>query len=172
MNLVKQGLFCLMYAVQACSGYESGQAGESYGANENVYTVLGAVPAGARLVEFYVDVGADSAVLGFAVENDAGEKRYFPMYGSTYRGMPAVTLDVYVSDAQEEMWVHSSWPGYEVLAYHRLGSDRSMTRYGEIQSLGKPTPERLSGGTGSFPAMDRAKVSKAATLQVELKSPR
>jgi hypothetical protein len=47
-----------------------------------------------------------------------------------------------------------------------------MTRYGEIHSFGKPTPERLSGGTGSFPAMDRAKVSKTATLQVELNSPR
>jgi hypothetical protein len=122
-------------------------------------------------VQFYIHFGVDSAVLGFSVENDSGQQRYFPMFGSTYRDIPPVTLNIFVSDSQNEMWVFSSWSGYETLAYHRMGTDRSMTQYGEIGSFAKPTPEMLGGtGTKLFPKMDIEKLSKIATLKYGAKS--
>lgn len=148
-------LLCSMLTVQA-SGTPA--------ADEQPDVVLESVQIGARSVQFYVDFGSDSAVLGFSVENDSGQKRYFPMYGSTYRGLPSVTLDVFVSDSQEEMWVHSSWQGYEILAYHRVGTDLCTTRYGEITSFDRPTPESLGGVAGPFPEMDFERVSRVATL--------
>ncbi len=140
------------------------QASGAPAANEKPDIVLESVRIGARSVQFYVDFGSDSAVLGFSVENDSRQQRYFPMYGSTYRGLPSVTLDVFVSDSQEEMWVHSSWFGYEILAYHRMGTDLCTTRYGEITSFDRPTPESLGGGARNFPEMDIEKVSRVATL--------
>ena len=128
------------------------------------YEVLESVQVGASTVEFYVDYGSDSAVLGFAVHDDAGHGRYFPMYGSTYRGLPPVTLDVYATDSGEEMWVRTTWTGYEVLAYHRMGSDRSITRYGEMTSSETPTPTRLSGVTREIPEMDEERASRVASI--------
>ena len=137
----------------------------SSAANDEPDVVLETLQIGAHCVRVYVDFGTDSAVLGFSVEDDPGHQRYFPMYGSTYRGLPSVTLDVFVADSKGEIWVHSNWPGYENLAYHRLGSDLCMTQYGEITSSDKPTPEIIGGGTSRFPAMDTEKVSKIATLE-------
>ena len=132
--------------------------------------LLQSVQINSRLVRFYIDFGPDSAVLGFSVENSSGQQRYFPMYGSTYRGLPAVTIDVFVADSLEEMWVHSSWSGYETLAYHRMGTDRCITRYGEIASFDKPTPESLGGEAKRFPEMDTEKVSKVVALKYDKKS--
>lgn len=123
-------------------GFNVGSGGAT-AANEKPAVVLQSVQIGTRSVRFYVDFGTDSAVLGFSVENDSGQQRYFLMYGSTYRGLPPVVLDVFVSHCQEEMWVRSSWSGYEVLAYHRMGTNRCITRYGEITSFDKPTPASL-----------------------------
>jgi hypothetical protein len=141
------------------------RSGGASAANDKPDVVLETLQIGAHRVRVYVDFGADSAVLGFSVEDDPGRQRYFPMYGSTYRGLPSVTLDVFVSDGQEEMWVHSDWFGYEILAYHRLGTDLCMTQYGEITSSDKPTPEIIGGGTKRFPPMDTEKLSKIATLK-------
>lgn len=170
MNMMKNTLLCLILAGQAGCGSGSGQVGGAPAAKEKPDVLLESVQIGTRSAQFYVDFDADSAVLGFSVENDSGQQRYFPMYGSTYRGLPSVTLDVFVSDSQEEMWVHSSWSGYKILAYHRMGTDRCMTRYGEITSFDKPTPESLGGGTRRFPEMDIEKVSKVATLTYDRKS--
>lgn len=169
---VKRVLLFLILAVLACCGSESGQSSQVTVKNEKPSIVLESVRVGNRSIQFYINFGVDSAVLGFSVENDAGQQRYFPMFGSTYRGIPSVTLDVFVSNSQDEMWVLSSWPGYEILAYHRMGTDRCMTRYGEISSFDKPTPEILGGGTGikSFPAMDMNKLSKVGTLTYDGKS--
>lgn len=127
--------------------------------------MLGTVEIDGRSVQFYVDFGADTAVLGFAVEDAEGRWRYFPMYGSTYRGLPAVTLEVLASEDDGELWVRSSWPGYEFLAYHHLGTDQAMTRYGAVSSLSTPSPEQLGGGAGDFPAMESSKAAKVATFE-------
>lgn len=136
-------------------------------ANKKPDVVLDSIEIGLRSVQFYIDFGTDSAVLGFSIEGSSGQQLYFPVYGSTYRGLPAVTLDVFVSDSQEEMWIHSSWPGYEILAYHPIGTDRCITPYGEIHSFDEPTPESLSGGVRRFPEMDIKKVTKVATLKYD-----
>ncbi len=148
-----------------------GQDDRAPAANEKPDVVLGAARVGTRSVQFYVDFGSDSAILGFAVQGDSRGRRYFPMYGSTYRGLPPVTLEVFVSDTQEEMWVRSSWPGYGILAWHRMGTDRCMTRYGEIASSDRPAPESLRGGTAHFPEMDMGRVTRAATLLYDSTSP-
>jgi hypothetical protein len=135
--------------------------------NKKPDIVLEILNISSRSVQFYIDFGTDSAVLGFSVESSSGQQRYFPMYGSTYRGLPAVTLDVFVSDSQEEMWVYSSWPGYEILAYHLMGTDRCVTPYGEIHSYDIPTPDSLSGGARQFPEMDIKKVARVATLRYD-----
>jgi hypothetical protein len=127
--------------------------------------VLESIRIGSRSVQFYIDFGTDSAVLGFSVGSSSGQPCYFPMYGSTYRGIPAVTLDVFVSDSQEEMWVHSSWLGYETLAYYFVGTDRCVTPYGEMHSSSRPAPEILRGGAGRFPEMDIKKVANVATFK-------
>lgn len=122
-------------------------------------------------MQFYVDFGRDSAVLGFSTKNAEGQQRFFPIYGSTYRGLPAVTLSIFASVSNEEMWVCSSWPGYKVLAYHRINTDRCMTKYGEIASFDKSTPDRLGGGTSHLPEMDVEKVIKIATFTYDKKRP-
>jgi hypothetical protein len=142
-------------------------SGGASAANDKPDVVLETLQVGAHCVRFYVDFGADSAVLGFSVEGDSGHQRYFPMYGSTYRGLPSVTLEVLVSDTQEVMWVQSDWFGYEILAYHRLATDLCMTQYGEITSSDKPTPDIIVGGTIRFPTMDTEKLSKTLTLKYD-----
>jgi hypothetical protein len=137
----------------------------------NEYTVLETVKVDATEVEFYIDLGTDSAILGFMVEDDSGKPRYFPMYASTYRGLPSVTLDVFVSNEKDAMWVRSSWKGYENLAVHELGTDTCLTRYGKISSFDEPTPETLGGGSGVFPEIDEGKVTKVARLTHVSKSP-
>ncbi len=170
---MKHVLLFSMLAVLACCGSESGQDSRVAATNEKPSILLESVRIGNRSVQFYIDFGVDSAVLGFSVENDAGRRRYFPMFGSTYRGIPSVALDVFVSSSQDEMWVLSSWPGYEVLAYHRTGTDRCVTRYGEIGSVDKPTPASFGGGTGAklFPEMDIEKLSRVATFKYDEKIP-
>lgn len=135
--------------------------------NKKPDIVLGSVQIGTRSVQFYVAFGADNAILGFSVEGSSGQQRYFPLYGSTYPGLPAVTIDVFVANTQEEMWVISSWPGYEMLAYYLMGADRCMTQYGELHSIDKPTPEHLGGGARRFPELDIQKVTNIATLKYD-----
>lgn len=118
--------------------------------------ILDSVQLDAHTMKFYIDFVTDSAALSFSVADSTGNSRYFPMYCSTYRELPAVYLDVFVSDNQEDLWVYSSWPGYEILAYYKRGSDTCMTRYGENIFSTTPTPESISGGSKNFPEMDQA----------------
>ena len=142
-----------------------GGAAPSPGKDRRPDVVLESTRIGTTPVDFYVDFGPDSAVLGFSIADATGRPRYFPMYGSTYRGLPPVTLEAFVSDTQQEMWVHSSWRGYELLAYHRLGTDRCATRYGEISSFAEPTPPLLGGTTTRLPPMDVDRASKVVTVR-------
>ncbi|NJN47874.1 MAG: hypothetical protein HC808_16915 [Candidatus Competibacteraceae bacterium] len=127
--------------------------------------LLQTVEVGEHTAQFYIGYGPDVAVLGFSVPNQAAQKRYFPLYGSTYAGIPPVTLEVFVSQTENEMWVNSSWSGYEVLAYHRLGTEQCITRFGEIESFEEPVPQAISGESKDFPPMDPAQVSKVATIE-------
>ena len=151
----------IVFGGMSCSGKGS-SAGVAVSKAPAV--MLGSTQAGGHGVEFYIDYGNDSAVLGFALRDTGKPARYFPVYGSTHRGMPPVTLNVYLSDTEEEMWVQSSWPGYAVLAYYRFGDERCMTCYGEVLSCDVPTPQSIGGGSGRFPPMDPARVKKALTL--------
>lgn len=126
--------------------------------------VIGSVQAGASNIQFYVDYGPDSAVLGFFTKDATGSPRYFPMHCSTSRDLPTVTLDVFLSDNQQEMWVQSSWQGRGVLAYHRVGSNQCLTEYGDNVSFNTPTPPGIGGGNKTFPNMDPAHSKKVLTI--------
>jgi len=87
---------------------------------------LDSVHLGTHTVQFYVDHGDNSAVLGFSAPGPTGP-RYFPLYGSTYRGLPGITLEVYAPQPRDQMWVRSSSKDHEALARYRVGADRCMT---------------------------------------------
>ena len=132
---------------------------------------------GEQFISLYVDYGTDSAVLGFSTPSDSvtpsdgadasnsASVQYFPLYASTYRGLPPVVLDVFVSKAGDEMWIRSSWEGYETLAYYRLGSGSATTRYGKLAAINTPTPAVLGGSAAAFPKMVEDDVTKVATVR-------
>jgi|GEM_PF-4490872 len=124
---------------------------------------IGNAAIGTDTLHFYIDADEDCAILGFSVRIGSGV-RYFPLYGSTYRGIAPVTLDVFASKSLEEVWVRSSWAGYETLAWYRTGSDTCLTRFGEIASSDKPFVSFLSGSVPQFPPMDTAGTVHVATL--------
>jgi hypothetical protein len=130
-------------------------------------TTLGEVRVGKELARLYIAYAPDAAVLGLAISSDAGPTRYFPMFASTYRGVPAVVLEVFASKGEDELWIRSSWPDNELLAYHRIGSETAITQWGEMHSIKKPMPDFLSGGAPHFPALVRDNVVKKATFKHE-----
>jgi hypothetical protein len=132
--------------------------GGSIPAPQPSYTVVDSVQLGSQTVKFYVDLGHDSAVLGFALDDGQGGIRYVPMYASTYRGLPPVTLEVYAADSGE-MWVASSWPGYEVIGYHSPSSH-------VMDSYAAPTPAVITFDSTAFPELDPATTSVVRTLQL------
>jgi hypothetical protein len=158
------GLVLLALVSPGCQGGR-GCGGGSGKNNEADQIVLGKAHVGAEVAEFYVAYGFDSAVLGFSVSTGAGAARYFPFYASTYRGIPSVVLDVFSSKTEDEMWVRSSWPGNEILAYRRVGSETATTQWGETKSVGTPMPDHLSGGPVPFPKLIIGSVVKKATLK-------
>ena len=105
-------------------------------------------------LQIYLQYAQDSAVLGFSVGAEGAPPRYFPIYGSTYRGIPDVTLDVFSSNDGQELWILSSWPGYDVLAYYPIGSDRCVTAYGELDSVSNTMPTSIAGTSRRIPDMD------------------
>ena len=151
----------VIFGGMSCS--RKGGAGGT-AAHDGPDVILGSMQAGKHRVGFYIDYGRDIAVLGFTLKGRAGRPRYFPMYGSTYRELPPVTLDVFLSDTAEEMWVLSSWKGHEVLAHYRVGNDRCMTCYGETAASSTPTPQSIGGGKGQFPPMNPAHARKELAL--------
>lgn len=109
-------------------------------------------------VKLLIAYSGDSAILAFSVAKSGGRERYVPIFGSTYRGIPAVTLKIIVSKLKDQMWVQSSWPDSTVLAYYRLGADTAITPFGTMSLLDTPFPEFLSGGPVEFPQFDPSDV--------------
>ncbi len=127
-------------------------------------TSLGEVRVGNELVGLYIAYGFDSAILGFAVSIGAEPVRYFPIYASTDRGVPSVTLEVLASKSEGEMWVRSSWKDNEILAYHRVGTETAITGWGEVKFIEEPMPDQLSGGPLPFPEPTKGTVVSKATF--------
>jgi hypothetical protein len=63
------------------------------------------------------------------------------------------------------MWVRSSWPGGEILAYHRVGAETAITQWGVTKFLKEPTPDHLSGGASPLPVLIMGNVVKKATFK-------
>lgn len=127
---------------------------------------FGTVTVGGHVHTFYFELGADSAVLGFSVAGTDDQRRYFPLYASTYRGLPAGVLTVFTSPEEDAMWIASPWPGYEVLGYCRPGTNTCLTRHGVIHALSTPTPDVLGGTSEPIPALDRDQAKMVATLTI------
>lgn len=125
---------------------------------------IGHAAIGADTLYFYIDADEDCAILGFSVRIGSAGMRYFPLYGSTYRGIAPVTLDLFASKSLEEVWVRSSWTGHEILAWYRTGSDTCLTRFGEIASSDRPFVNSLAGSVPQFPSLDTAESVHIATL--------
>jgi hypothetical protein len=123
---------------------------------------LGEVRVGQEALSFYVAYGYDSAILGFSVSTGAGRVRYFPIYGSTDRGIPSGLIEVFVSEREDEIWVRSSWTANEVLAYHRVGSETAQSGWGELRFFDTPMPESIGGGPLPYPALPKTAVKIAA----------
>lgn len=132
--------------------------------NDRAERVLGSVQVDAHAIKLLITYGGDAAVLAFSVTDGGGPEKYGPMFASTYRGMPSVSLDIFVSKAGDAVWIQSSWPGSEVLAYHRLGSNEAVTPFGKKDLLDTPFPSVLSGGPVAFPEFDPRDVAKRASF--------
>jgi hypothetical protein len=130
-------------------------------------SAIGDVQVGRELVRFYVAYGYDAAVLGFSVSIGTGPVRYFPIYASTNRGIPAVVLDVFASKSGDAMWVRSSWPDSEILAYYRVGSETALTSWGDMRAIEKPMPDHLSGGPLPFPEPPSGTAVRKATFKYD-----
>jgi len=111
--------------------------------------ILGTFVIVSDTYSFYIDYGADSGVIGVMLERPEEPPVYFPFYCSTYRGIPDVRIDVWVNAAEDQIWVRSSWEGYEDLAFHRVGSDLCITSYGENGPILVPTPQSFGSGVGA-----------------------
>lgn len=126
--------------------------------NDNSIQVLGSVQVGQAAVTLLIAYSADAAILEMSLPQ-GGTAKYVPLFASTYRGIPAVSLDVYVSAAKDQIWVQSSWPDAPVLAYHHLGSASAITSFGDLALMDSAFPESLGGGPLPFPAMAAQKVA-------------
>jgi hypothetical protein len=154
--------FCLGLALLA--GISSYLAADQAVIGDRSVRDLGSVQVDDVSVKFLIAYSGDSALLAFSVTKSGGRERYVPMFGSTYRGIPKVTLIVIVSKSKDQMWVQSSWPDNEILAYYGLGADTATTPFGRIGLLDTPFPEFLSGGPVGFPRFDPSDVQVLATF--------
>jgi hypothetical protein len=125
------------------------------------------VALGDQEVQLLVTAADDAAMLVLGVKGEAGSPGYIPLFASTFRGIPAVTVDILAAKAGDAIWVQSSWPGNEVLAYYRLGEGAAMTGFGELALLTSPLPQSLSGGAVAFPAYDPQGVQKLASFYLQ-----
>jgi hypothetical protein len=139
-------------------------AGQAVIEGDNTVRDLGSVQVDDVAVKLLIAYSGDSAILEFSVAKSGGRERYVPMFGSTYRGIPAVTLNVVVSKSGDQLWVQSSWPDSAVLAYYRLGADTATTPFGTMGLLDAPFPKVLSGGPEGFPQIDPSAVWTLASF--------
>ena len=121
---------------------------------EREQVTLGSVRVGDRMVSVMIAYQADSALLVAAVPGSDGNPRYSPLIGSTYRGVHSFRLDVLSPHSSDEMWIRTSEPRSEVLAYYHFGAETALTQFGRIKLLETPFPEHLSGGPVPFPKED------------------
>jgi len=151
------GLVVLAYVARCTLVFVAVDAYFSNRATNEVYVALNGFQIGRNTVQFYVDYTYDCGVLGFSTKDETGKLRYCPMYGSTYRGMPLMKLDVFVSDTGDQMWVQSSGTA-EIMGYYRAGSDRATVSYD------LPTPSSFGRDASRFPQMDPAHAKLAKTI--------
>jgi len=153
-------LLALVVVVIVAGGILCFVAIDTYFSNRptnEVYVALNKVQIGSNTVQFYANYTYDCGVLGFSVKDEAGKLRYCPMYGSTYRGMPLMKLDVLVSDTQDQMWVRSSGTE-DIIGYYCAGSDRATVSYDV------PTPASFGRDSSRFPQMDVSHVKLVRTI--------
>ena len=160
MNSVKRLLLCSMIVISGAGCSDNDSPAEKL---DDIQ--LQTIEIDGYSVQFYLAFGADSAVLGFSIPNDAGRKRYCPIYASTYPDIPPVTLEVFATNSKDHMWVNSSWSGYEVLAYHHFGTESCISRYGESPLLRRPIPKIIGGDSKDFPSMEHDEVFKVSTIK-------
>jgi hypothetical protein len=144
--------------------YVNAARGQPAGGGDRSVFDLGSVQIDDLSVKFLIAYGSDSALLEFSVARGGGRERYVPMFGSTYRGIPEISLKVVVSKSKDQLWVQSSWPDSDILAYYRLGADTATTPFGMKGLLDTPFPEFLSGGPVGFPHFDPSDVQTLATF--------
>ena len=132
--------------------------------NDMEELILGSAQVDKYTVKFQIAYGGDAAFLVFCVTDGKSPPKYAPLFASTYRGVPSVNLDIYASKSGDEIWVQSSWPGSEVIAYHRLGTNTAITQFGEMELLDSPVPQALSGGPIPFPELDQNSALKKASF--------
>jgi hypothetical protein len=125
---------------------------------------LGSVQVDTYAIGLLIAYAGDAAVLTASVTHGDAPVKYVPLFASTYRGIPLVTLDVLVSQSKDAIWVQSSWPDNRVLAYYRLGAPKAITPFGDMALLDTPMPQVLSGGPVPFPAIDPLTVVKKASF--------
>ncbi len=118
---------------------------------EHEQETLGSVQVGNYAVLVKIAYQSDSALLAVAVPGSDGSSRYIPLIGSTYRGVSSFQLDLLSPDFNDEIWVWTSWPQRELLAYYRFGSETALTRFGRVKLLEMPFPQYLSGAPVRFP---------------------
>ena len=114
---------------------------------------LGSFVINNKTYETYIAKSSDAAILGFYFQGNDDKVHYYPLYASTYQGLPKVELKIFTSKTKDKIWILSSWPGYETLAYHHLKTGRTLTMFGETDSISTPIPSSLSGNAEPFPTL-------------------
>ena len=133
---------------------------------DKIVTDLGSAQVDDQSLKLLIAYNSDSAILELSIAKSGGPQRYIPMFGSTYRGIPAVTLNIIISQSKDQLWVQSSWPDQPTLAYYRLGADTAITPFGTQGLLDTPFPPFLTGEPLGFPKFDPSGVSTLATFVV------
>lgn len=119
-------------------------------------------------VEIYTVFGRDSAVLGLAIVRK-GDRRpeYYPLYGSTYRGLPDCKVTVFIPEDTKKVWIESSWVGYEMLGYYDMDKNVCITRYGVQIPCDGPMPDSLGDGPRPrIPDIGRGQSGKRVTVHL------
>ncbi len=130
------------------------------------HVVLGTTSLNETTLEVYASYDYDCAVLGITVSTPNTEPRYLPLYGSTYRGLPPLKANLYVSDNRDGLWVFVAWDGRpeEQLEYFPLDNDGSPKLTPPDSYSSEPIPS--SFGSYRSPLRDR-EPNSSIVLSVE-----